>query len=200
MPTLPAPGPGKAMCEDSAFQVTAELPLHIFRHRPLIIVTVAALGEPGLEVLLDAAIEHAFARTARPIPRRCAVGGPALGPHARPLCAALRRWGSGWAARYACRHWPQRLGRAAEGSWLNSRRRLRIARRRSPRQWRLTGRFRGGCERRELADCRRRAPADWGPRKRTPQGPSGDDSEKSDCRRQIDFALLELSQRYGLNP
>ena len=154
VPTLPAPGPGKAVCEDSAFQVMAELPLHTFRHRPLVIVIVAALGEPGLEVLLDAAIEHALARTARPIPRRCAVGGPALGPHARPLCAALRRWGSGWAACYACRHWPQRLGRAAEGSWLNSRRRLRIAGRRSPRQWRLTGPFRGGCERRELAGHR----------------------------------------------
>ena len=56
---LPAPGPGKAMGEDAAFQVTAGLPLHVFRHRPRIVVAVAASGEPGFQVLLDAAIEHA---------------------------------------------------------------------------------------------------------------------------------------------
>jgi hypothetical protein len=44
VPTPPAPGPGEAMDKDSAFRVTAELPLHMFRHRPRIIVTVAALG------------------------------------------------------------------------------------------------------------------------------------------------------------
>jgi len=104
---LPAPGPGKAMGEDAAFQVTAELPLHVFRHRPLIVGSGAALGEPSFEVLLDAAIEHACARPARPIPRRCALPGPALGPHARPRCAALRRRGSGWAVPRDGRHWPQ---------------------------------------------------------------------------------------------
>ena len=48
MPALPAPRPGKAMREDSAFQVTAELP-HIGLRRPSVVVNVAALDEPGLE-------------------------------------------------------------------------------------------------------------------------------------------------------
>ena len=123
VPALAAAGAGEAVGEDAAVEIAAELPLHVRRHRPVVVMTVAALGEPGLEVLLDAAIEHAPARSARPILRRCAVRGPALDPHARPLCAALRRWGSAWAARCACRHWPQGLGRAAEVSWLNTRRR-----------------------------------------------------------------------------
>ena len=123
MPALPAPGPGEAVGEDAALQIAAKLPLHIFRHRPQVIVNVAALGEPGLEVLLDAAVEHALARTARPIPRSCALPGPALDPHPCPLGPALWRWGSGWAARCAGRHWLQGLGRAAKVSWLNTRRR-----------------------------------------------------------------------------
>ena len=102
---LSAAGAGDAMGKDAAVEVAAELPLHLFRHRPLVIVTVAALGEPGLEVLLDAAIEHAPARSARPILRRCAVLGLALDPHPCPLCLASRRWGSGWAAPCAGRHW-----------------------------------------------------------------------------------------------
>ena len=109
-----APGPGKTAGEDAAVEVAAKLPLHISRYRPQVIVTVAALGEPGLEVLLDAAVEHALARMAQPIPRSCAVPGPALDPHPCPRCPALRRWGSGWAARCAGRHWPQGLRRAAE--------------------------------------------------------------------------------------
>ena len=56
MAALSAPGTGEAMGKDSAFQVTAELPFHMFRHRPRVVVTVAASGEPGREVLLDAAI------------------------------------------------------------------------------------------------------------------------------------------------
>ena len=32
---------------------------HILRHGSLVVVTVAALGEPGLEVFLDTAIEQA---------------------------------------------------------------------------------------------------------------------------------------------
>ena len=55
MPAVPAPGPGKTAGEDAAVEVAAELPLHIFRHRPVVVVTVAASGEPGLEVLVDAA-------------------------------------------------------------------------------------------------------------------------------------------------
>ena len=51
MPTLPAPGPGKTAGEDAAVEVAAKLPLHVRRHRLVVVVTVAALGEPGLEVL-----------------------------------------------------------------------------------------------------------------------------------------------------
>ena len=117
VPALPAPGPGKTAGEDAAVEVAAKLTFHIFRHRPLVIVNVAAVGEPGLEVLLDAAVEHALARMARPIPRSCAVPGPALDPHPCPRCPVVRRWGSGWAARRAGRHWPPGLRRAAEVSW-----------------------------------------------------------------------------------
>ena len=48
------------MGEDAAVEVAAELALHVWRHRPGVIVAVAALGEPGLEVFLDAAIERAM--------------------------------------------------------------------------------------------------------------------------------------------
>jgi hypothetical protein len=106
VPALSAASAGEAMGEDAAVEIAAELPLHMLRHRPLVIVAVAALGEPGLEVFLDAAIEHALARTARPIPRSCALPGPAFDPHPCPRCPALRRWGSGWAAPCAGRHWP----------------------------------------------------------------------------------------------
>jgi hypothetical protein len=117
--------------------------------------TLAPKGGPSLRP----ATPQDLARTARPIPRRCAVGGSALGPHARPLCAALRRWGSGWAARRAGRHWSQGLRRAAEVvGWLSAPRRRGIAWRRSPRQWRLNGRFRGARERRDLANSVEKLP------------------------------------------
>ena len=45
-------------------------------------------------------------------------------------------------------YWPLGLGRAAEVHWLSARRRLRIARRRPPRQRPLTGKFRGDADRR----------------------------------------------------
>jgi transposase len=45
------------MREDAALQIAAKLPLHVRRHRPLVVVALAAVGEPGLEVLLDAAID-----------------------------------------------------------------------------------------------------------------------------------------------
>ena len=124
---LPAAGAGEAMGEDAAFQITAELTLDVGGY--WVTIPLAGQREPRLEVFLDAAIEHALARAARPIPRRCAVPGPALDLHACPLCPASRRWGSGWAARYAGRHWPQGLGRAAEAGWLNIRRRHGVARR-----------------------------------------------------------------------
>ena len=54
----------------------------------VVVVALATLSEPGLEVLLDAAIEHAPALATRPIPRSCALPGLALDPHAGPLCRA----------------------------------------------------------------------------------------------------------------
>ena len=46
-----------------------------------------ATGRPkSLEALLDAALEHALARVARPVPRGCEAPGGALDLHARPLC------------------------------------------------------------------------------------------------------------------
>ena len=119
--------PRKAVGEDAAVQIAAKLPLHVRRHRPVVVVALATLSEPGLEVLLDAAIEHAPALATRPIPRSCALPGLALDPQRVPCAAALQRWGSGWAARCAGRHWSQGLGRAAEVSWLNARGRRRIA-------------------------------------------------------------------------
>lgn len=53
VPALPSPRPGKAMREDSTIQVTAELPLHVRQHRRLVTVALAAVGEPGLEMLLQ---------------------------------------------------------------------------------------------------------------------------------------------------
>jgi len=72
--------------EDAELEIAAIFALGVRRYRPVVVVTVAASGEPGLEVLLDAAIEHGPARLAWPIPRRRALSGPAPGPHARP-CA-----------------------------------------------------------------------------------------------------------------
>ena len=101
------------MRKDSAFQVAAELPLHIGRQRPAVIVTVAALDEPGREVLLDAALEHAPARAARLVLPKCVFPGLARG---------------------AGGHWQLGLGHAAEVRWLSTRRRRGIARRRSARR------------------------------------------------------------------
>jgi hypothetical protein len=39
--------------EDAAVEVAAELPLHVWRHWAVVVVSVAAVGEPGLEVSLD---------------------------------------------------------------------------------------------------------------------------------------------------
>ena len=105
MRALAAAGAGEAMGEDAAVDVAAELALHVRRHRPVVVVTVAA----------------------------------------------VRRCGSGWAARCACRHWPQGLGRAAEVSRLNTRRRRGIDRRGSHRQWPLTGKFHGDTDWRLVA-------------------------------------------------
>jgi hypothetical protein len=65
VPALPAPRPGKAMGQDAALQIATELPVHMRRHRPVVIVALATVGERGLRVSLDAAIEHALARAAR---------------------------------------------------------------------------------------------------------------------------------------
>ncbi len=69
---LPAPGPGKAMHRDSAFQVPAGTPAPHTPHRPGMVVALVAVGEPGFQVLLEAAIEHALARSARLVPPKCA--------------------------------------------------------------------------------------------------------------------------------
>ena len=53
-------------------------------------VTVAALGKPSLEVLLDATIEHALARATRLVLSRCTLPGPARAVHA---CPNRRAWG-----------------------------------------------------------------------------------------------------------
>jgi hypothetical protein len=50
------------------------------------------------------------------------------------------------------RYWPLGLDRAAEVRWLSTRRRLRIARRRPPRQPLLPGKLRCAGDRLELAD------------------------------------------------
>ena len=118
------------MRKDSAFQVAAELPLHIGWQRPAVIVTVAALDEPGREVLLDAALEHAPARTARLVLPKCVFPGLARG---------------------AGGHWQLGLGHAAEVRWLSTRRRRGIARRRSARKCPLTGKFHGDTDRQLLA-------------------------------------------------
>ncbi len=71
----------------------------------------------GLSTIVAARYQLSGWSNSRPawlIPLRCALRGPALGPHPRPRCLALRRWGSGWAAQRAGRHWPQGLRRAAE--------------------------------------------------------------------------------------
>jgi len=43
VPALPAPGPGKTPGENSTIEVAAELPLHVGRHRSIVIVALAAL-------------------------------------------------------------------------------------------------------------------------------------------------------------
>jgi len=100
--------PARPAGEDATIEVAAKLTLHMFRHRPVVVVTVAALGEPGLEVLLDAAIAHALARTARPIPRRCARSGPEVDLHTclplpRVAALGLRVGGTVWRALLATR-------------------------------------------------------------------------------------------------
>jgi len=54
-PQHPAAGAGEPVGKDAAFQIMAEIPLHMFRNRPLLVVAVAASGQPGLEMLPDAA-------------------------------------------------------------------------------------------------------------------------------------------------
>jgi len=53
---ISAPRPRKAMREDAALQ-SDETPLNVLMYRHLV-VALAALGEPGIKVLLNAAIEH----------------------------------------------------------------------------------------------------------------------------------------------
>lgn len=50
-----------------------------------------AKGEPDFQVLPDAVLKHALVRAARPMPRRCAVLGPALDRQPCQFGHALRR-------------------------------------------------------------------------------------------------------------
>lgn len=77
MPHCPKAGAGKAVGGDAALQVAAERPLHTGRHRPAVVVTVALVGEPGLEVLPDVTIERALAPVRRLVPSGCALLRPA---------------------------------------------------------------------------------------------------------------------------
>jgi hypothetical protein len=43
-----APGLGKTPGDDSTIELAAEFPLHVLRRRPLGVVALAAVGEPGL--------------------------------------------------------------------------------------------------------------------------------------------------------
>ena len=52
MPALSAPRAGKAVGEDAALEVTAELPLDMGRNRPVVIMAFEVMGEPGREVFL----------------------------------------------------------------------------------------------------------------------------------------------------
>ena len=50
------------MGADAALPVAAELTLDIFRNRTVVVVAVAALGEPSIEAFPDGATVHALAR------------------------------------------------------------------------------------------------------------------------------------------
>jgi hypothetical protein len=89
------------------------------RHRPAparVVVTVAALGKPGREVLLDATIERALARATRLVPSRYALPGPARAVHACPL---VEREGSSVGGTGGRRLLAAGIGRAAEVHWLS---------------------------------------------------------------------------------
>jgi len=58
VPAVPASRPGKTPGEDATIEVAAKLALHILRDRSVVIVALAAVGEPGLDVFLDPAIKH----------------------------------------------------------------------------------------------------------------------------------------------
>jgi len=80
------------------------------RKAPIAAPAVAALCEPGLEVFLDAAIEHALARTARRVSPRCTLPGLARAVHAGPL---VERGGSRVGGTW-CR-WPLAAGTRPRG-------------------------------------------------------------------------------------
>ena len=57
MPAVRTPGPGEAIGEDAAFEVVAELALHVGRHALRVPVVFIRECEIGLQVLLDDLVE-----------------------------------------------------------------------------------------------------------------------------------------------
>ena len=57
MPAVRAPGPGEAVGEDAAFQITPELPFYVGRHALRVPVVLTCECEIGLQVLLDDLVE-----------------------------------------------------------------------------------------------------------------------------------------------
>jgi hypothetical protein len=105
-----AAGASEPVGEDAALEVAAELALHLWRHHPVVMVSVAALGEPGLEVFLDAAIVHAFARATRPVAPGYTFPGPEPAVHA---FARVEREGSSVGGDG--RRWPLAAGTTSCG-------------------------------------------------------------------------------------
>ena len=57
MPAVRTPGPGKTVGEDAAFEVVAELALHVGRHALPVPIVFPCEREIGLQVLLDDLVE-----------------------------------------------------------------------------------------------------------------------------------------------
>lgn len=78
------------MGADAAVEITAEFALDVCRHRRIVRVALAVVGEPGLEVRLDGALKHALARAAPAVRWRTT---PSTSPRAmenETSCTAVR--------------------------------------------------------------------------------------------------------------
>ena len=58
VPARPAPGTGEAVGQNAAFEVAAQLPLHVRRHAVPIGVPLAGEPQAGLEVPLDRLVQR----------------------------------------------------------------------------------------------------------------------------------------------